>query len=52
MNEYRLMCVGHCESISAETTAEAIEKAKAYADRYNIYSFVLIDRNADVIYYQ
>ena len=52
MTEYRLMCVGHCESISAETIAEAIEKSKAYADRYNIHSFVLIDRNADVIYYQ
>lgn len=52
MNEYRFMCVGHCESISAETTAVAIEAAKAYADRYNIHTFVLVDRNADVVYYQ
>lgn len=52
MNEYRFMCVGHCESISAETTEAAIEKAKAYADRYNINSFVLIDCNSDVVYYQ
>lgn len=52
MNEYRLMCVGHCESISADTTAAAIAAAKKYADKYNIHSFVLLDRNADVVYYQ
>lgn len=52
MNEYRLMCVGHCESISADTIAAAIEAAKEYAKRYNIHSFVLIDYNANVVYYQ
>lgn len=47
---YVMMMQGGKQIIEAETTAAAIKKAKRYAEKYNIYSFLLFDGNLNLVF--
>ena len=50
MPDYILMTYGHNEPIHADNKAAAIKAAKEYAEKYNIHGYIVMNRNADIIY--
>lgn len=50
MPNYILMTYGHNYKFTAEHKAAAIKAAKEYAEKNHIHGYIVMNRNADIIF--